>query len=314
MTGINLQDPNIAYMDGKDVLGDIKHIVYWVLGNFCPYKCSYCIPEFNSGKHDYPNIGVIQEVFKKLPECLVNFGGGEPTYHPEFERIISEKPDHIRVGVLSNAARSFSFWERIVEKLDNTYLAYHIEYGNLSRFLDTAILVYKTHKRHGHVVVPMLPRKWDECVAVYNTMIKENLPVMIKPIMTDWKYISKEYTAEQLAWVASKAQKRKKFIQIIDKNGEIMYNVAPEEVVSNKMNNFFNWTCYVPLHYTHISSAGNVRNTGCTAGVNSGNIYTDFEINTDYIVCKREVCSVYSDIEGIRSVPAYSGYIPGIIK
>ena len=94
---INLNDTSVGYIDG---IPRRDWWVYWVLGNYCNYKCSYCVPSLNSGSNKYHDVNVVLDTLKKLPPCMVRFSGGEPTLHPDFERIILEKPEHIRISIL----------------------------------------------------------------------------------------------------------------------------------------------------------------------------------------------------------------------
>ena len=66
---------------------------YWSLGNTCTYSCSYCPEEFHSGSQPYQFTNAIQNTLKRMPPTFVMFTGGEPTYHPDFEKIETECRD-----------------------------------------------------------------------------------------------------------------------------------------------------------------------------------------------------------------------------
>ena len=120
-----------------------KMFVTWMLGNFCPYKCSYCNSDYNGGNLPYPELSLIEKTFASLPSCNIMFKGGEPTYHPEFEQILDLQSDRIKIQVISNGARTLHFWERIQPKIDRVILTYHVEYANFDRFVRVAFTLGK---------------------------------------------------------------------------------------------------------------------------------------------------------------------------
>jgi organic radical activating enzyme len=308
MNELNVYDPEVACIDGTGQ----KHVVYWSLGNFCLYDCSYCIPLLNSGNIPYPSIEVIQNALNKFPKCTVIFSGGEPTYHPEFERIVKEKPEHISISVLSNAARPFSFWERIVDYLDQAHLSYHIGQTKFDRFAKVAELLYTTHKKVGRISVVMLATKWDECVDVFNKLVSLNLPVTTKPILeyegNSFLKLDANYSAEQLSWLSTASFPRTfhKWISILDKAGNVLYRTDPTELMSTGMNHYKGWMCHVPEYYTFIHPDGSMKNTCCPQGAPMGNIHTEFTITSTPILCKMNTCHTYPDLTGKKFPPIIS--------
>ena len=309
MNELNLYDPEVAYIDGK-FYGNTT--VYWILGNTCTYKCSYCIPKFYAGNAPYHDTQVVQDTLKKLPPCNVLFGGGEPTYHPDIEKIILEKPDHININLLSNGARPIAFWERIAPIIHVVFLTYHLEYASLEKFIAIANLIYNVHKKLGKVSIIMIPERWDECIAVYNALVAAGLSVTAKAIMDDWKSSNKAYTPEQISWISESVYPKDKWIRIYNNNNEIIYRSDPAELISKNMNRYTGWTCYVPRYYARIDEKGNVMNTCCAQGTYMGNIFREFTISKDPVICKLPLCTTYCDVEGIKSSPSFTGIIPGI--
>jgi MoaA/NifB/PqqE/SkfB family radical SAM enzyme len=311
MNKINIYDPAVAYIDGKS---NREILIYWLLGNFCTYRCSYCGPHFNSGDIPYHNTQLMQEGLKKLPPSTVLFGGGEPTFHPDFEKIVLEKPDHINIAVITNGSRPIAFWERIVSKLHRVFLSYHIEYAQFDRFLSLSKLVYRTYGKSGRISIMMLPSKWDECVDIYHRFVDAGIPIIAKAIIDDWKTINKEYTSEQLNWISSSAWPRQggQWIRVYDKDHNVLHTTDAAELMSNKMVDYSGWTCHVPRYYINIGMNGDMRNTCCPHGKKLGNIYTGFELSVEPIICPANECVTYCDIEGIKAPPSYNGPIPGI--
>lgn len=209
---MDLNSPEVAYI--KNLSKDEFH-VYWTLSSVCTYSCSYCPPEFHDGKYKYHPLEVIQKTFNKLPRANVMFGGGEPTFHPDFERIVLEKPEHISISLLTNVSRPIAFWERIVDHLDIVISTFHVEFAIPDRFLKTVELIYLKSGRKGQVHMAMPPKHWDQCVDMYHLLRSNQIRVTIKPILTsimnlgdpgepDQKMID-DYTPEQVDWMKKHA-------------------------------------------------------------------------------------------------------------
>ena len=309
MQELNLYNSDVAYIDGKFVKSTL---VYWILGNTCTYRCSYCIPKFYSGNAPYHNTQVVQDTLNKLPLCTVMFGGGEPTYHPDIEKIILEKPDHIKINLLSNGARPIAFWERITPMINAVFLTYHLEYADLDRFIAIADLIYNVHKKLGKVSLMMIPDRWDECIAVYNALVAAGISVTTKAIMDNWKTVNEGYTPEQTSWISESAYPADKWIRVYNHDGKIIYRTDPAELVSKNMNRYLGWTCHVPSTYVRIDETGNVTNTCCAQGTYMGNIFREFTLSKDPIICRLPLCTTYCDLEGAKSSPSFTGVIPGI--
>jgi MoaA/NifB/PqqE/SkfB family radical SAM enzyme len=306
MSEINLNDSNIAY-----VMSDNRprFYVYWSLGNTCTYHCSYCPSRFHDGSVKYQPLEMIQRAMIKLSQLPtdthIKFTGGEATFHPDFERIVTEAPANVKVSVISNASRPLPFWERIVSKLFTVTLTYHAEFAELERFLNTARLIYIDNKKSGQINLTMIPEKWDECVTVYNSFIENKLPVSVKPLLENFGAGSERmlstYTEEHIAWIQDKTKKTSyKPIGIYNKDGIKQASTSPSELLALKQTNFNGWTCYNPTKFLDIDWNGNVFDSACAQRRKVGNVYTDFTIHTEPVLCVTKFCWCHSDIETMK--------------
>jgi len=297
---ININDDIVSYV--QPINQAVKR-VYWNLGNTCPYSCSYCPKEYNSGSVPYHAIDLVLKTLQKLDECVVTFGGGEPTYHPEFERIVDEKPDHIKIGISSNLARPYAFWERIVDKILLVMATYHVEFTNIERFIPTAELIYLKYKRQGQITVVMLPSRWDECVTAYETLVSHKLPVSAKPVLntidpTESESIDviPDYTKEQLDWITKHNEgDGPKFMGIYSKTGELLERVSSWGLLSAKQS-FKGWLCYTPMQYLCINKFQDVFDQSCNQRSKIGTLSEGFTIPTSPSICRQSVCWCMSDI------------------
>lgn len=314
MREINLTNSDIAYLSNAR---PVRPLIYWELGNFCSYKCSYCSPMFSSGSVPYQDTQVVQNTLKRFGGTFVIFSGGEPTLHPDFEKIIKEKPQGILIGVVSNASRPIAFWERAAPYLYFTILTYHPENAKLDKFLEIANLVYKVKKVIGRVNVVMLPERWDECVNVYNTFVNAGINVVAKQLLIGFgegcKGSGLDYTPEQIDWIANSAFPTgvgSPSINVYNDKHEVIHFTSATELFAMKQTNFMGWKCYVPGQYLVISSVGNTFTTSCDQKEKVGNIFGEFTFPNEPIICQQKLCWAYSDVAGLKSSPNYNGPVP----
>ena len=295
---IDLSDGNIVELRKAN---DPGLFVFWVLGNQCTYSCSYCPERFHSGSYKYHPTDVVQNLLKTLPPCEVMFSGGEATYHPDFEKIVLEKPDHVRISVISNASRPIGFWERIVSKLHSVVLTFHSEFANLDRFLATANLVYKEHDRYGRVNLTMIPEKWDYCVDVYNRLVEQQIPVVVKPLVENFGSGStgllSGYTSEQLDWISKiSSDGEKNDIILVDKDDNIVHQTSASELLSSHSTDFREWECHTNTTRMYVDMDGLIFDTVCKQRTNTGSIYTGYTIPPKPMICKQNFCWCHTDI------------------
>jgi hypothetical protein len=275
--------------------------VIWTLGNTCPYKCTYCSPAFNDGSSPFHPYDNVMSILNQLPtNASVFFSGGEPTYHPDFEKILDNKPTALKLNVISNGARPYSFWERVVPKLSRIILTFHAEFAKLDRFIDVATLCKPKLDR---INLTMIPWKWEECVEAYNTLISHGLPVTPKPLVKDFGYkassLIDEYSIDQLKWIDNKGKSEgRAYIGFYRKDGSAIKFTTPGEMLVSAENNFNNWLCYTPTVSRHISFNGNIYDMGCSQRQLIGTITDGITIDPTPVICKQNFCWSYPDMEG----------------
>lgn len=279
-------------------------LVIWSLGNFCPYKCTYCNSYYNDGTDPYHPIENIRNIMSKIPRgSRIIFSGGEPTYHPEFETILDEKPAGITFGAISNGARPYSFWERAIEKLNTLILTFHSEFATLDRFIQTAELCRPKLQR---INLTMIPWMWEESVNVYETFKAAGLPVAPKPLVKDFGFKSSslidEYLPEQIKWIEQKNTEtiELKYIGLWDKSGNLIQKTNPSEMLSAGNTNFKGWQCHTPSKTLYINTNGDIFDTSCKQRRLLGTVYTGFELKTDPVTCLQNFCWCHSDISPLK--------------
>lgn len=137
----------------------IVHQILWDITRRCNYDCSYCWPSVHNNvepHHAYEKI--IQTIDKAVDEWAEgdsirwNFGGGEPTMHPQFMDILQHLGSKDQwVLVTTNGSRSTKFWKEAVQYINSINMSAHfgsmdLYPGNEQRFIDNCKLIIDHHK------------------------------------------------------------------------------------------------------------------------------------------------------------------------
>jgi hypothetical protein len=85
-------------------------------------------------------------------------------------------------------------------------------------------------------------------------------------------------------------------IGFYDKSGKLLHKTTQAELMVNQQTNFNGWTCYTPKFYLHINWTGDVWDSSCKQRKHVGNIYDDFQVSTEPILCEQNFCWCFSDI------------------
>lgn len=274
--------------------------VMWLLGNTCPYKCSYCEPVFNDGRFQFHAYDAVLDGLAKLEQAHVMFSGGEPSYHPEIERLLDNKPSTIAVSLISNAARPLSFWERVLPKLQSVIFTYHVEFANFERFASTARLAYNLKKLQ-RINLTMLPERWDECRYAYSDLKARGFPVSAKPLVENFGFQSSKlidrYTQDQLDWISQANQEAAPLtMELLDSQGNQLMKTNPSELLAAKATNFKGWLCYTPTQFLMVDFDGSVYDTSCAQRRKVGQLGEYLEVPKTPVVCEQSFCWCHSDI------------------
>lgn len=274
-----------------------RYFVFWVLGNRCTYACSYCPTHFHDGSFAYHETESVIRTLKSLPPANVMFSGGEPTYHPDFEYILDNRPSHVGISVISNASRPLAFWERIIPKINFVILTYHVEFANLDRFIGIAKACGRKLDR---INLTMLAARWEECVSIYERLKLEGLPVVPKTLVKEFGAFAtttEDYAAEQRQWLSvNKEQEKSISLIMFDRNGKDVGRSTPSELLANKNTDFRGWICDVPMQSLYIDYTKKVFDSSCKQRRFLGTIDEGFDIPTTPVQCYTSFCWCHSDL------------------
>jgi len=118
----------------------ITHQILWDITRRCNYDCNYCWPSihnnselFHEADKIYQFIDQAIEDWSENDTIRWNFGGGEPTMHPEFVNILQYLNSKSQwILLTTNGSRSTSYFEKIIPYLNSINMSAH--FGSMDRF------------------------------------------------------------------------------------------------------------------------------------------------------------------------------------
>ena len=252
------------------------------LGNYCNYKCSYCWPGSNTGTNKYPDINIIkqnlshfinhylQNTNKKIFD--IHFCGGEPSHWknlPEF-MIFLKTHFNCLISMTSNGSKSFSWWQSYARYFDRVHLSCHHEFTDLEKLRQVCDYLYEQNVVVS-VSVMMDPRQWKKCMDSVDYLKKSKRSWTIRyveiiglptPYTEDQKLVLSKHRARRINfWFFLKNNKYyRSIVKVTDKFGK-KHRLQDNEILLNRMNNFYGWECSLGVNWVNISSIGEISGT-----------------------------------------------------
>jgi len=288
--------------------------VYWMITDFCNFKCNYCPDFLHNGKFatgkvpgfpSYEDITVFMNTLKSMTEdgthINLQFGGGEPTLHPNFLDIIkfmhSEK---VYIGVTTNGSRSEEWWEEALPFLDNVTISLHPEFTKIDKVNSVSQRIVDS----GTSIMFNLscdPANWDTVLELYNNITPSLrgvvMPKVLNYIGTDSK-MNYTYTDEQSEWIKTHIATPKDPGNFI--NSKVHFDDGSIEELSlskitiNNWNEFKGWSCKVASQSLVVRFNGEVSAGLCKAK-SLGRI-SSFVIDKNDIICPFKYCPCPNDL------------------
>jgi organic radical activating enzyme len=113
----------------------IPYQILWDLGRRCNYDCSYCWTSVHNRTDDHKDFDLLINTADNLIDnwsenksIRWNFGGGEPTLHPEFLEFLKHlKSRNQWIMLTSNGTRNHKYWAEAVQYLNSINLSAHFD-------------------------------------------------------------------------------------------------------------------------------------------------------------------------------------------
>jgi organic radical activating enzyme len=117
--------------------------ILWDLGRKCNYDCSYCWSSVHNRDAEHKPLDILISTIDKLIDTWAkgntirwNFGGGEPTLHPDFMQVLEHLNSRNQwVLVTTNGSRPGKYWTEAIEYVNSVNLSVHFEYAEEDKVL-----------------------------------------------------------------------------------------------------------------------------------------------------------------------------------
>lgn len=270
--------------------------INFISSTVCNYKCHYCFPGCNDGKHRWPkdltifnkNLGHMIDVYKKQlgkTKIRINIAGGEPTLWPqlgEFAEYFHKEYD-CKLTLATNGSRTMRFWHEYAKYFDDICVAAHHESCDLNHIKEVLDYAYNNTDVLINCLVLMDPTAWEKCESIVDELRDHTTPWLLKvrPLKINEKIV--EYTPEQTAYIKDKMKKippnewiqRMKDLgklyteedstgmQLVMDNGEVI-NGDTNMIFRNDWYHFTGWECNIGVDRFQIDADGSIVGS-CTA-------------------------------------------------
>lgn len=279
--------------------------IEWNLGKRCNLDCAYCPAEIHDNFSPHTDLDIIVNSIYKL-ETLgkpirVSFTGGEPTVHPQIEKIIECSRARLTwVSVTTNALRPAEWY--IKQPVDQWVFSLHFDNEHCIRAAENIVrfsqLVDMENSKVSYQVNLMCHHQhMDKVRQAANLLDGHHIPYVCRRIR--WTraeerdyFDDMRYEANDLTWILNQTATVKANC-VIDEEHYIHAN----DIIKHKLNQFQGWSCAAGVESLMINWDGEVYRATCRVGGSLGNIYEgSFETPTEWISCTRQFCTCAADI------------------
>jgi MoaA/NifB/PqqE/SkfB family radical SAM enzyme len=288
-------------------------IIDWGVSNICNFSCSYCPERTHAGTYPFMPIKDILRFSKRIVDHYVGelkkevyflYTGGEVTLFKDFIPLIrSQKQNGQRVSISTNGSRKPAFWEEAKKYLFQVSLSYHAEQTDLDHFIRVINLVKADVYTHVNIMVQ--PDRFEQCMAAAYRVLEEtddvtiDLQIVLKDFIEPYPYTDEQ--RERIIQASREINGRLKLKRERDSYRGLMKLVyadgseelvKPGDLVTQKMNAWRGWNCYIGLEILVVDMNGDIYRSWCGDAEKIGNI-RDREIRFPVKphVCGREFCS-----------------------
>lgn len=282
--------------------------IEWILGNVCNYKCSYCIPELNSGTNRPPSLNQALDFFNNLDQYYgtvpkqLHISGGEPTLWKDFLVFIEKLNPEIFLLVTSNGSRTLNWWERWKQVAENRAalsLSFHPEFSSVDHFVKLCHLLQD--KIDVTVMNMLLPSKRHRYVELFEQISEHNIKVHVRgKVIRNWgyrqcpiTYSESDLSLLQMSYKPKKVQLNKPAPHNLVLDGRTIDKAEFNQIIAQKQNTFKGWYCCIGSKRLSIREDGYIYPAECLTAekYKMGHISTG--ITTDIpqgVICDTDVC------------------------
>jgi len=290
-------------------------VVNWCLGNVCNYSCTYCPEGLHDGSNPWADLEVMKKFVLKLQahygekkKYFFELTGGEVTLFRDFLPLLEFlKERNCRVGIISNASRALSFWEKARPLLDQACLSFHPQAADAKHFF--SIVNFMSESVRVHVNIMMDPDHFYDSYSLA-IQIKDlpNISVALQPLLVNFGNEQYPYTPTQRAILENQdvlvvkpirhtepfESYRGAMKKITTKGSE---KIAPHQLIVGKENSWKNWSCYAGVEQIAVNMDGGLFRGWCQVGGQFGRVDDDeIRFPNQPVNCTKDFCHCNFDI------------------
>lgn len=126
---------NISEPIGVETHFPVPYQVLWDLSRKCNYDCSYCWPSVHNNTDEHKDYNLLLNTVDNIIQNWANhntirwnFGGGEPTLHPNYKDLMKYLKDSDQYTmVTSNGTRDYKYWTELSNYMNSILLSAHFD-------------------------------------------------------------------------------------------------------------------------------------------------------------------------------------------
>jgi MoaA/NifB/PqqE/SkfB family radical SAM enzyme len=279
--------------------------VEWNIGKRCNLDCEYCPAEIHDNFSPHTDLDVMVNTIYSLEKLnkpiRLSLTGGEPTVHPDIEKILQCAKARLQwVSVTTNALRPAEWY--IKQPVDQWVFSLHFDNDHSIRAAEHIIRYSQLLDIEGmstkFQVNLMCHHKHMDIVRQAADLLEgHHIPYVARRIRwtesddRDW-FDDMRYSSADLNWILNK-----KATVIANCVIDQEHYVHANDVIKHKLNQFEGWRCNAGLESLMINWDGEVHRATCRVGGSLGNIYRgNFNVPQDSVTCTRKWCTCAADI------------------
>ena len=305
--------------------------VEWFISLLCNFSCSYCAEYARSGHADTEKILRGIDLLKQRTagrELMLLLGGGEPSYHPEVERICKHAfAAGIHLSMISNGSRSPELYVDLLAFVRSFTFSIHFEQKYEKTMatiqaVQAAIRKENSGKNHLQANIMMSAGHFAEAKAAIEKLEAWGVKYIIRrirplydengfPILPKQAEGRKTFhkndpnafarASDQGYYDEAEIDFLKSRVFTVDKNTKEFWTEEDgqtevkdsnaNDLGLRKLNRFAGWKCWIGIERLHIYPTGDVYRSTCKVGGKLGNIYEDFTFPDSPVICTSQRCT-----------------------